>query len=63
MKTVIHGKSILKAILLVAATGIALGLICAALEIPPGLSGLIGMTGGAVAMLWSMSRWDMWHFE
>jgi len=63
MKTVWHWKNIGKAWLFVIAAAILFGFIANALELSGEISSLLGFFVGFVAMLFSVVKWDLWHFE
>lgn len=57
--TVIHWVEVGKGMGVVVLVGAAVGL----LQLPHGLSLLLGMASGVLSMLWSMNRWELYHFE
>ncbi len=59
MKTIWNWKNIGKSFLLVILAGFLVGL----LPLPETIKFLVGMLAGAAAMLFSISKWELWHFE
>ena len=59
IKTVWHWNNIGKCALVVVMVGAAINLF----QLPPPIDFFVGMVGGVVAALFSLSIWDLWHFE
>lgn len=59
MKTIWHWKNIGKSFLLV----MLAGFLVALLPLTGTVEILVGMLAGAGAMIFSMIKWELWHFE
>ena len=63
MKTVLHWKNIGKAYFVALASALLLAVITVAIDLPDEIAMLLGAVVGWRAMAFSLTKWDLWHFE
>lgn len=63
MKIVWHIKNLLKMIILVIVVGYIIGITAQYLNLNRDVAFLLGLIGGSTAVGFSLSRWEIYHFE
>ena len=63
MKTVLHWKNIMKAVIFIFIAVFAINCFVMWADIPPDTSVLLNLLGGVISGCIASFKWEIWHFE